>query len=186
MFQISKTLEFAYGHRVHNQLLEPEFADDLKCACRHLHGHEGRVEITLTSKQGQPELTRGMVTDFRHLEVLKRFINDTIDHRFLIDSRDPMLSRLLAASESVRSDQFYIKDIEIRGKAVAGRVNLSEDTPEVDRDYLESFVIVNFVPTSENLSKWLFGIATHVMAPLARVVSVDWWETSKSHSLYVG
>ncbi len=37
---IDKTFEFCYGHRVWTQKLNGEYAADLKCACRHLHGHE--------------------------------------------------------------------------------------------------------------------------------------------------
>ena len=187
-FQITKEFSLCYGHRVHNQVLQKDFADNLKCACRHLHGHEGKVEVTLTTLDSRDGLTNGMVTDFRHMEVLKRFINATLDHRFLIDAKDPMLTGMLTAAKSfIATPEVYdIKTIEINGLPVAGELTIPEGTPEVDRDYLESFVVVNFVPTSENLSRWLFTVASHVMKPLARVVSVDWWETPKSHSLYVG
>ena len=81
---IDKTFEFAYGHRVWTQQLNGEYAADLKCACRHLHGHEGKMQVYLKSPSGQLDPT-GMVTDFRHLEWLKKWINTYIDHQFVID-----------------------------------------------------------------------------------------------------
>jgi len=53
-------------------------------------------------------------------------------------------------------------------------------------EYFEGLLIVDFVPTSENLSKWLADFADYVMAPLNVAVSqVDWWETPRSRSTYV-
>ena len=49
MWDISKTFEFSYGHRVYTQTLNSNYSDDLKCACRHLHGHEGKVLVYLQS-----------------------------------------------------------------------------------------------------------------------------------------
>ena len=46
-------------------------------------------------------------------------------------------------------------------------------------------MIVNFVPTSENLSAWMAGIVDIKMAPLGvKVHHIDWWETPKSRSVY--
>ena len=50
---IDKTIEFCYGHRVWTQKLDGKYADDLKCACRHLHGHEGKVQVYLTAQIGR-------------------------------------------------------------------------------------------------------------------------------------
>ena len=68
---IDKTFEFCYGHRVWTQVLNGEYADNLKCACRHLHGHEGKVQVFLTANDLNES---GMITDFRHLECLKTLI----------------------------------------------------------------------------------------------------------------
>ena len=89
---IDKTFEFCYGHRVHTQTLNGEYAADLKCACRHLHGHEGKMQVFLTA----PKLDNtGMVTDFRHLEWLKKWINTYIDHQFIIDKNDPLYTKIV-------------------------------------------------------------------------------------------
>ena len=62
---IDKTFEFCYGHRVWTQKLNGEYAADLKCACRHLHGHEGKMQVFLKSPSGTLDPT-GMVTGFGH------------------------------------------------------------------------------------------------------------------------
>ena len=194
---ITKAVEFCYGHRVWSQTLDSEFASDLLCACRHLHGHEGKVDVTLTSLLGGIELRNGMVTDFRHLEWLKTFLNQIIDHHFIIDVNDPLMQSLLNmpghpdailypwkiertdVANSPNSGGMYSQMV------VGRRIMLPPELPIHMREYLESFFIVDFVPTSENLSKWMFDIVAWKMQRLCRVASVDWWETPKSHSLYV-
>jgi len=94
---IDKTFEFCYGHRVWTQKLNGEYAADLKCACRHLHGHEGKMQVYLKSLDGNLDQT-GMVTDFRHLEWLKKWINEYIDHQFIVDRHDPLYDQLLGGS----------------------------------------------------------------------------------------
>ena len=42
-----------------------------------------------------------MVTDFRHLEWLKRWINTYIDHQFIIDMHDPLYDQIIGARELV-------------------------------------------------------------------------------------
>ena len=40
MFQVTRTIHFCYGHRLLNY----------QGKCRYLHGHNGKVEIELSSK----------------------------------------------------------------------------------------------------------------------------------------
>ena len=197
--KISKSFSFAYGHRVWSQQLDSEFADNLQCACRHLHGHEGRVELTLAQKPHptgyEQPLVRGMVTDFRHTEFLKRFLDSTIDHKFILDIDDPLKDQILGATgeSSIELVPVYLERTNgsLTQSRLVGRKVLPtwldavpgyQQTPQ--EEYLESFFIVDFVPTSENLSKWLFDLVEWKMERMCAVESVDWWETAKSHSLY--
>ena len=176
---IDKTFEFCYGHRVHTQTLNGEYAADLKCACRHLHGHEGKMQVHLT---GDGLDKTGMVTDFRHLEWLKKWINEYIDHQFIIDKNDPLFEKMLGAN--VELVPVLVPDTDF----VAGwhihpiyYANMSE--PE--KEYFEGFMVVNFVPTSEHLSSWMAELVEVKMKKLGvKVHSIEWWETPKSRSVF--
>ena len=91
MWEISKEFDFCYGHRVWSQSLNVEFSLDSCLMCRHLHGHQGKVIVYLKSDT----LKSGMVTDFKHLNWFKKFLDDVIDHKFIIDINDPLFSTLL-------------------------------------------------------------------------------------------
>lgn len=174
---IDKQIEFCYGHRVHTQTLNGEYAADLKCACRHLHGHEGSVRVFLT---GDGLDKTGMVTDFRHLEWLKKWVNEYIDHQFVLDINDPLYGQIIGKRELI---PVYIPNTE----TVAGwHLDLSDLEPNSPQyEYYEGFMIVDFVPTSERLSEWLAHLVDWKMSKLGvRVDRVEWNETPRSRSVY--
>lgn len=181
---ISKDFEFCYGHRVHTQVLNGEYAADLKCACRHLHGHEGKMQVYLAPNRekvlGDDLDKTGMVTDFRHLEWLKKWINEYIDHQFIIDKNDPLYNQIVGERGLVPvlvpgTDYIAGYHLDLTG--------LAENTPEYE--YYEGFMVVNFVPTSERLSAWMAEVVEVKMRKLGvRVDRIDWWETPKSRSVY--
>jgi len=79
MYQVTKVIHFCYGHRLLNY--------DGPCA--HPHGHNGKVEIELSS--GTLD-ARGMVQDFSEIkEKIKKWIDATLDHRMLLHRHDPLL-----------------------------------------------------------------------------------------------
>jgi len=55
---------------------------------------------------------------------------------------------------------------------------------EHEHELIEGFFFVNFLPTSENLAKYIFDIATKVMKGTATVSRVEWNETPKSRAIY--
>ena len=82
MFRVSREIDFCYGHRLLNY--------DGKC--RHLHGHNGRVVITLESAELDH---RGMVIDFSEIkDVVSRWIDDELDHRMILRKDDPIVPLL--------------------------------------------------------------------------------------------
>lgn len=176
---IDKTFEFCYGHRVHTQTLNGEYAADLKCACRHLHGHEGKMQVHLT---GDTLDNTGMVTDFRHLEWLKKWINTYIDHQFIIDKNDPLYNRLVG--DNTPLVPVYVPETDF----VAGwHIDPAyyEDMDHQDYEMFEGFMVVNFVPTSEHLSSWMAELVEAKMSRLGvKVHSIEWWETPKSRSVF--
>ena len=167
MWEIDKAFDFCYGHRVWTQELDYEYSGKMESQCRRLHGHQGRVHVHLIAD----ELKEGMVTDFNHLNWLKKFIDDNIDHKFIIDRNDPLFGMMKTATDFVDGT---IGEIDPAASSAA-------------REYDESFYEVDFVPTSENLAKWMYNLVHEKMKPLGVIVSkVEWFETPKSRSTYVG
>ena len=87
---IDKSFDYCYGHRVWSQTLDPKYSLDSCLACRHLHGHQGKVKLFL----GANNLKHGMVTDFKHTNIFKKWLDDTLDHKFIIDMNDPLFEDL--------------------------------------------------------------------------------------------
>ena len=88
MYKVSKTVFFAYGHR----LL------DYKGKCENLHGHNGRAELILETKA----LDRSaMVADFTEFGgALKSWVNSNLDHKVILCARDPLLKLLKKARQA--------------------------------------------------------------------------------------
>ncbi|MEA1913878.1 MAG: 6-carboxytetrahydropterin synthase [Campylobacterota bacterium] len=172
-WEISKQFDFCYGHRVWSQTLNKELALDACLMCRHLHGHQGKIIVHLQSNT----LNNGMVTDFKHLNWFKQFLDDTLDHKFIIDIHDPLYDTMLPhynKSDLNRMPQgYYVPDL-----------TLIKNEPDHIMELYSGYVIVDFVPTSENLSAWLLTIVQDKMLPLGIEVSkVEYYETPKSKSV---
>jgi 6-pyruvoyltetrahydropterin/6-carboxytetrahydropterin synthase len=140
------------------------------------------------------ELERGMVTDFKHLGWMKNFIDDVLDHKFIMDINDPILPHevpeyitrpFTSGTGEVPGDP--VLDLSMCIEHPEGywtpRLDvLPADTIQAVREKYEGIVFVDFVPTSENLSAWLLRIARGKMAHInVNVVAVEFWETPKSH-----
>lgn len=172
-WNISKQFDFCYGHRVWSQELNKEFALDDCLMCRHLHGHQGKIIVHLESEI----LVNGMVTDFKHLNWFKKFLDDTIDHKFIVDINDPLFPTLLPHYSSKNNlhkmeEDFMLADLSIL-----------KNEPLHIKELYESYIIVDFVPTSENISFWLLKIVQKKMSQIGIKVShLEYFETPKSRS----
>jgi len=194
-WSITKSFEFCYGHRVHTQVVNPQLADDTRCACRHLHGHQGRVDVTLTSLV----LENAMVLDFRNLEFLKHIIDRVFDHKMVLDTNDPLIRDLVPTPPASYASCIPIVPLPLLASL---HVNASHVLPTLihlmgspaQQEMLEGLVFVPFVPTSENFAKFIYDIVVaklnQVFAPDADnphpfyVSSVTFHETPKSYSTY--
>ncbi len=174
MWKISKEFDFCYGHRVWSQTLNTEFSLDGCLKCRHLHGHQGKILVYLEAQ----ELTNGMVTDFKHLNWFKQFLDDTLDHKFILDINDPLFSTLLphiSRNDLIKFDEGYLLP----------DLNKLKDKESHIIELYEGYVIVDFVPTSENLSAWFLKIVQNKMEKLnIKVSHVEFLETPKSKSTF--
>lgn len=78
MYSVTKKISFCYGHRLLNY----------SGKCRHLHGHNGLIEITV-DKEELDDL--GMVVDFGDIKTaVKQWVDDTLDHRLILNEEDPI------------------------------------------------------------------------------------------------
>ena len=102
MYKVTETIEFCYGHRLLRY----------QGKCAHLHGHNGRVEIELTS----PSLDdQSMVADFSEISrIVRGFIDQNLDHRMLLHKDDPLVPVLRQHDEPV-----FLMDLDPTAEAIA-------------------------------------------------------------------
>lgn len=88
-YQVSREIEFCYGHRLPNH----------GGKCRFLHGHNGRVEILIEAERLDPD---GMVLDFGEIRSgIEKWIDEELDHHTLLFQEDPLVSLLKDAGQKV-------------------------------------------------------------------------------------
>lgn len=103
MFEVTKYVDFCYGHRLINY--------DGKC--RHLHGHNGRAEFEC---QGDALDGRGMLTDFGDIKrVMKAWIDEHFDHCMLLHRDDPALAYV----RDTLGEPVYVMDDNPTAEAMA-------------------------------------------------------------------
>lgn len=119
MKKISKSYEIDFGHRVWTQVKD----DILSCSsitkCRRMHGHRGKIVLEMSGNVD----SSGMIIDFTHLSYIKKWIDNMIDHRFLIDINDPLIrdniidlkvsgdSRILHNSDILNFKYIYARSV---------------------------------------------------------------------------
>jgi 6-pyruvoyltetrahydropterin/6-carboxytetrahydropterin synthase len=102
MFRVTRELDFSYGHR----LL------DYAGKCRHLHGHNGRVLITLDAERLDE---RGMVLDFGDIKrTVGTWIDENLDHRMVLRRDDPAVPVLEQIGEPM-----YLMDVNPTAENIA-------------------------------------------------------------------
>lgn len=105
MFQVTRELNFCYGHRLLNY--------DGKC--KHLHGHNGKALITLSS-QNLDNL--GMVVDFSKLKLtVGEWIDKHLDHKMILHKDDPLLETLKNSGEPL-----YVLDRNPTAESIAKEI----------------------------------------------------------------
>jgi 6-pyruvoyltetrahydropterin/6-carboxytetrahydropterin synthase len=187
MYEIGKQFDFCYGHRVWSQELNPAFSLDSCLSCRHLHGHQGKLIVYLKGAK----LQSGMVTDFKHLNWFKKWVDDVLDHKMIVDINDPaneylyswLYDKIGTTLPEVRINFSKLYEHK-HGYWIVNPVFI-KTLPKPLQEIAEGLVFVRFVPTSENLSKWIFSVVQNNMSKLGVNVSrVQFFETPKSESNY--
>lgn len=89
MYRITQQIDFCYGHRLLNYAGK----------CRNLHGHNGRVRISLEAAELDD---RGMLIDFTDIKKsISTWIDTELDHRMILHENDPALPMLRELNEPV-------------------------------------------------------------------------------------
>ena len=102
MYAVTKEIYFCYGHRLLNY----------DGACRHLHGHNGKIEVELSNDRLDE---RGIVIDFGYIgKVIKEWIDRTLDHTMLLSKDDPLLAVL-----KERKERFFVMDSNPTAESIA-------------------------------------------------------------------
>lgn len=105
MYRVTRLIDFCYGHRLLNYAGK----------CRFLHGHNGRVEIELTT-EGLDKLS--MARDFDEIkQAVQTWIDENLDHAMILNSQDP----LLPIFES-NKQKLFVMDSNPTAEAIAKRI----------------------------------------------------------------
>ncbi|MDP3980783.1 MAG: 6-carboxytetrahydropterin synthase [Chlamydiota bacterium] len=89
MYRVTKILHFSYAHRLLNYTGK----------CKFLHGHNGRLEIDLTSHTLD---AHGMVIDFDEIKKrIGQWIENDLDHKTFLCKDDSLATLLVKAGEQV-------------------------------------------------------------------------------------
>ena len=89
MFKVAKEFRLNYGHRLWGA----------KTKCARLHGHSARVLIEMARRDLDE---KGMVVDFFDIKnTIGKWIDANLDHRMLLNKKDPLVAILRKAGEPV-------------------------------------------------------------------------------------
>lgn len=202
-WEIDKSFSFCYGHRVFSQIINTDYTEKgHTCAkCRRLHGHEGLVKVFLGGNELNPQ---GMIEDFVNTGFIKTFLDEHIDHKFILSTEDPWFVNIINATPGydANDDLMHLTSTQPLNTREGQQINTipvyvpgtshfaghSLDVSEMsgpEREFFEGFFLVNFVPTSENLAKWLFECVEAKMSLInVHVSKIEWNETPKSRAVY--
>lgn len=189
MFKISKQFELCYSHRVHTQIINPVLSGGEKtnCPCKVNHGHNSTITVELEGESLNPQ---GMLVDYVNLTFLKNFIDKELDHKTILDINDPWTIDFINSSREYNSylaDISYVKFLpqQVFGLTSYYKVETNSSKPH-HHDIINGLVAVKFVPTSENICKWIYDITSHKLTNICKVSSVSFSETPKTLATYIG
>jgi len=184
MYLISKVCVGSYGHRVYSQDVNADYAGgDATNGCHHLHGHQLALTVAVCAKELDH---RTMVIDFKELGFVKKFVDSCVDHRFLVSLHDPNFEKITGVSTDLvekLSHSVFFHDDEFAGCMF----NKDAGNSVLEQVHLNSFLIVYFNPTSEELARWVYEGVSAVLdkSPFNAIVKdVTWSETPKTKAVY--
>ncbi len=89
MYKVIREIHFSYGHRLVGH----------QGKCRHVHGHNGRVQIEVASEKLDQ---LGMVIDFSEISrTVGKWIDENLDHVLILWEKDPLVPVLNERGEKI-------------------------------------------------------------------------------------
>jgi len=180
--------EMDYGHNVWVQNLDEVLSCGSKPKCLHRHGHRGKVVAYLTSDEGLISASENMVIDFNDMKIMTKWMDDTIDHKYLIDINDPANFDTFHHFWNNETNTFKDDVLEWKEEGhwfIKEEYYMNMSQSMIDK--YSSYVILPFVPTSENLAKWTYDVMSMKMNGVGvKVHKIEWYETPKSRATYYG
>lgn len=158
-YEITKQFNLSIGHRVWSQHLDPILSCGAKNKCRHLHGHNITVSVTLQTQY----LQDGLVLDFGNLAFFKNFLDKALDHKFLLDLDDPILEIMLPTPLQPILKPYTIYPTKLGINTAFKYISTNLDWTPEQAEYYNSFVFMKGVPTAENLSYHLYLLLNNTL-----------------------
>ena len=209
MFEISKSFTFSMAHSVFSQSIDSRLAKGKTPKCRRLPGHGHNYTLVVYLSAGSLDRSQ-MVTDFAHLDWLKTFISDYLDHRTMLSFQDPATEVFLEKMELLREGTFSLpfdappltvltvdksyrmSDLSFRQVSFSFlssfrlvALKWQKERASAIQDFydrlLNGLVFFEHSPTSENLASFFYHLTAEVFKPLnIRCSKVSVYETQSS------
>ena len=182
-YEITKQFNLSIGHRVWSQHLDPILSCGAKNKCRHLHGHNITVSVTLQSQLQY--LTDGLVLDFGNLAFFKSFLDKALDHKFLLDLNDPILEIMFPTPLQPHLKLHTIYPTKLGVPTAFKYISTNPDWTPEQAEYYNSFVFMEGVPTAELLSYNLYTLLNSTLITPKNLIikSVSVQETMSAGAL---
>ena len=158
MYEITKIIEYAYGHRL---MFHPK--------CANLHGHNARVMITLRGQTNDQD----MLMDFGVLHTAMRHVAELFDHSMVISEEDKDALRVFKNGASVVVPEAYGDYLGKRWRhPVLGIVQEVQGHPTAEFFAGLWFTILRY------------ELQTMKVPDTIKVARVEFWETSTAKAVY--
>jgi len=178
--------EFDYGHQIFTQSLDETLSCGSEPKCVKPHGHRGKVIAYLTTDDKLEGAAGNMVIDFNDMKIMTKFIDETLDHNFLIDIHDPLCEDTFHhfwENGEIKKEVLIYKE---EGFWIIDPKQY-ENMPKHLQNKYKGYILLPFVPTAENLAKWMYEVMTQKMKTAGvKVHKIEWYETPKSRATYFG
>lgn len=187
MYTIEKTFTGDLAHRIHNQTLDASFTETTQpvLKCRRFHGHTFSLKVKL----GSEKLLDDMVVDYNELGFVKTMISEVLDHRTLISDTDPLLGKVV---QKVYEDCTGEKGMRmLMTDYLCSKIALCPVNDSDLREFFDSFTVVPFTTSSENIAKWVYEVVRNKIDAYnsthntdVKVISVSYMETPTSEAVF--